>query len=250
MGQENVVNDAANILIAEDEPAQAEVLAFNLEAAGFAIRVVSDGADALIQVEEARPDLLILDWMLPEVSGIEVCRRLRGHEATRELPIIMLTARGEEDDRIRGLDAGADDYMIKPYSPGELIARISAVLRRSRPALVGEKLDYAGITLDLGARKITRDGQPVRLAPTEFRILQALMSRPGRVLSRQQIIDLAWGPNIYIEDRTVDVHIRRLRAALSATQSATQSATLPNEGQPDIIRTARGFGYSLDIDKI
>lgn len=230
------MRNETQILIAEDEPAQAEVLKYNLEAAGFTVRLAPDGAEALTQIEEDRPDLLVLDWMLPEVSGIEICRRLRKNDATRDLPIIMLTARGEEDDRIRGLDVGADDYMVKPYSPGELVARINAVLRRLRPALAGETLQFEGLLLDLSARKVTRDGEAVRLAPTEFRILQALMERPGRVLSRQQIIDLAWGTGIFIEDRTVDVHIKRLRAAIGAEEG------------PNYIRTVRGFGYSLDAD--
>lgn len=230
------LHEQTRILIAEDEPAQAEVLKYNLEAAGYEVSIAPDGAEALLRIAENRPDLLVLDWMLPEVSGIEVCRQLRKNDAFRDLPIVMLTARGEEDDRIRGLDVGADDYMVKPYSPGELLARINAVMRRARPALTGETLEYEGIVLNLAARKVTRDGQTLHLAPTEFRILQALMERPGRVLSRQQIIDLAWGPNVFIEDRTVDVHIKRLRGVLSA------------EGFCDPIRTVRGFGYSLDID--
>lgn len=228
--------DQTKILIAEDEPAQAEVLKYNLESAGYEVAIAPDGAEALMRIEEHRPDLLVLDWMLPEVSGIEVCRRLRKSDELRDLPIVMLTARGEEDDRIRGLDVGADDYVVKPYSPGELLARINAVLRRARPALTGETLEFGDIILNLAARKVMRAGQPLHLAPTEFRILQALMERPGRVLSRQQIIDLAWGPNVFIEDRTVDVHIKRLRNVLSS------------DGFFDPIRTVRGFGYSLDMD--
>lgn len=230
------MSDQAKILIAEDEPAQAEVLKYNLQAAGYDVSIAPDGAEALMRIEEDRPDLLVLDWMLPEVSGIEVCRRLRKSDDYRDLPIVMLTARGEEDDRIRGLDVGADDYMVKPYSPGELLARINAVLRRARPALTGETLEYDDLILNLAARKVSRAGQTLHLAPTEFRILQALMERPGRVLSRQQIIDLAWGPNVFIEDRTVDVHIKRLRSVLSKGDFT------------DPIRTVRGFGYSLDAD--
>lgn len=225
------------ILVAEDEPAQAEVLKYNLEAAGFKVTVAPDGAEALVNIEENQPDLLVLDWMLPEVSGIEVCRRIRKSEHSRDLPIIMLTARGEEDDRIRGLDVGADDYMVKPYSPGELIARIKAVLRRLRPALSGANLEFQDIVIDLSAHKVTRDGKTIQLAPTEYRILQALVERAGRVLSRQQILDLAWGTNVYIEDRTVDVHIKRLRSALCS------------ENQSDPIRTVRGFGYVLDKEQ-
>ncbi|TNE56775.1 MAG: phosphate regulon transcriptional regulatory protein PhoB [Alphaproteobacteria bacterium] len=231
-----MMSDQAKILIAEDEPAQAEVLKYNLQAAGYDVSIAPDGAEALMRIEEDRPDLLVLDWMLPEVSGIEVCRRLRKSDDYRDLPIVMLTARGEEDDRIRGLDVGADDYMVKPYSPGELLARINAVLRRARPALTGETLEYDDLILNLAARKVSRAGQTLHLAPTEFRILQALMERPGRVLSRQQIIDLAWGPNVFIEDRTVDVHIKRLRSVLSKGDFT------------DPIRTVRGFGYSLDAD--
>jgi len=233
----SAANAIISILVAEDEPAQAEVLKYNLEAAGFSVRIAPDGDETLLQIDEELPDLLVLDWMLPEVSGIEICRQLRSAEATRNLPIIMLTARGEEDDRIRGLEVGADDYMVKPYSPGELIARINSVLRRTRPALSGERLEFADIVLDLAARKVTRGDKMLSLGPTEFRILQTLMERPGRVLSRQQIIDLAWGSNVFIEDRTVDVHIKRLRAALDS------------KGTSDIIRTVRGFGYALDDGK-
>jgi two-component system phosphate regulon response regulator PhoB len=228
------VRKNTNILIAEDEPAQAEVLKFNLEAAGFSVRIATDGADALLQIEELHPDFLVLDWMMPEVSGIEICRRLRKTEDKKNIPIIMVTARGAEDDRIRALDVGADDYMVKPYSAGELIARINAVLRRVSPALTAEKLEFADVVVDLVAHKVKRGDDAVSLSPTEFRILQSLMERPARVLSRRQIIDLAWGPGIYIEDRTVDVHIKRLRSALG------------DDDKPNLIRTVRGFGYSLD----
>ena len=228
------MSEKTYVLIAEDEPAQAEVLKYHLEAAGFGVRVASDGADALVQIDETPPDFLVLDWMMPEVSGIEICRRLRRTDEGRRLPILMVTARGEEDDRVRGLDVGADDYMVKPFSPTELIARINAIRRRTNPESVTEKLEFADVVLDLASRKVRRGGDLIRLAPTEFRILQALIERPGRVLSRSQIIDLAWGVNIYIEDRTVDVHIRRLRAALG------------NSDKPNLIRTVRGFGYALD----
>ena len=228
------MSDKVVVLIAEDEPGQAEVLKYNLESSGFGVRISPNGADALVQIEEDRPDFLVLDWMLPEVSGIEICRRLRKMEENKDLPIIMVTARGEEEDRIRALDVGADDYMVKPYSPGELVARINAVLRRAAPALTGEKLEFSDLVLDLVSRKVKRDSEYIHLGPKEFKILQALMERPGRVLSRRQIIDLAWGQNIYIEDRTVDVHIRRLRSALGG------------DNKPNLIRTVRGFGYSLD----
>ncbi|MGB1875451.1 MAG: phosphate regulon transcriptional regulator PhoB [Rhodospirillaceae bacterium] len=228
------MSDKVLVLIAEDEPGQAEVLKYNLESSGFGVRTSLNGADTLQQIEEDRPDFLVLDWMLPEISGIEICRRLRKVEQNKDLPVIMVTARGEEEDRIRALEVGADDYMVKPYSPGELVARINAVLRRTDPALTGEKLEFADLLLDLVSRKVKRDGESVHLGPKEFKILQALMERPGRVLSRRQIIDLAWGQNIYIEDRTVDVHIRRLRSALQC------------DDKPNLIRTVRGFGYSLD----
>lgn len=226
------------VLIAEDEVSQAEVLKYNLESAGFEVRLSTNGADALSQIDESRPDFLVLDWMLPEVSGIEICRRLRRVDENKDLPIIMVTARGEEEDRIRALEVGADDYMVKPYSPGELVARINAVLRRTSPSLVGEKLEFSDLVLDLVSRKVKRNGESLHLGPKEFKILQALMERPGRVLSRRQIIDLAWGQNIYIEDRTIDVHIRRLRSALGG------------DNQPNLIRTVRGFGYSLDEEQV
>lgn len=225
------------ILIAEDEPAQAEVLKYNLEKEGFACRIARDGEAALEAIEERVPDLLVLDWMLPEVSGIEVARRLRAGLKTKDMPVLMLTARGEEDDRVRGLEIGADDYVVKPYSPRELTARIKAILRRAKPSVVAETLEHGGLAMDLARHKVTREGKPVKLGPTEFRILKAFMERPGRVLSRGQLMDLAWGPNIFIDDRTVDVHIRRLRKALE----------LP--GRPGLIRTVRGAGYALEEEE-
>lgn len=224
------------ILIAEDEPAQAEVLRYNLEKEGFSCRIARDGEAALEAIEERVPDLLVLDWMLPEVSGIEVARRLRAAPKTKTLPVLMLTARGEEDDRVRGLEVGADDYLVKPYSPRELTARIKTILRRAKPSVVAETLEYGGVAMDLARHKVTREGEPVKLGPTEFRILKAFLERPGRVLSRGQLMDLAWGPNIFIDDRTVDVHIRRLRQALEVP------------GRPGLIRTVRGAGYALDLD--
>lgn len=232
------MTDKTTVLIAEDEASQAEVLKYNLESAGFEVRLSPDGANTLAQIEEDRPDFLVLDWMLPEISGIEICRRLRRVDENKDLPIIMVTARGEEEDRIRALEVGADDYMVKPYSPGELVARINAVLRRTTPSLAGEKLEFSDLVLDLVSRKVKRDGTALHLGPKEFKILQALMERPGRVLSRRQIIDLAWGQNIYIEDRTIDVHIRRLRTALGG------------DDKPNLIRTVRGFGYSLDEEQV
>ncbi|MCK5575701.1 MAG: winged helix-turn-helix domain-containing protein, partial [Sphingomonadales bacterium] len=184
--------------------------------------------------EEQVPDLLILDWMLPKLSGVEVCRRIRANDDYKQLPVLMLTARGEEDDRVRGFEVGADDYVVKPYLPGEIVARIKAILRRSRPELEEERIEYSGIVLDLSARRVSRDGDPVELSTTEFRLLRALISKPGRVLSRDRLIDLAWGTGMYIEDRTVDVSVRRLRKALN------------EGGKEDLIRTVRGVGYSLE----
>ncbi len=223
------------ILIAEDEPAQMELLRYNMESADFRTVVATDGASALALVEEEAPDLVVLDWMLPEMSGIEVCRRIRGRPESRSLPVIMLTARGEENDRVRGLETGADDYLVKPFSQAELIARIRALLRRSRPALTDEQLSYGGIIMDIASHRVSRDNTPVQLGPTEFRMLRFLMERPGRVYSREQLLDQVWGRDVYVESRTVDVHIRRLRMALDV------------EGAPDIIRTVRGAGYALDM---
>ncbi len=224
------------IYIVEDEPAQVAVLSYNLEKAGYQIVVADDGERALQLVEEIEPDLIILDWMLPQVSGIEICRRLRARPETRRVPIIMLTARGEEGDRVRGLETGADDYVVKPYSPAEMVARVGALLRRSRPGLADETLEYGGISMDLAQRKVTSAGQPIHLGPTEYRLLLTLMERPRRVLSRAQILDLVWGRDVDIEDRSVDVHIRRLRKALD------------QPGALDPIRTVRGAGYALDIE--
>lgn len=227
---------ALKIMIAEDEPAQAEILQYNLDKEGYDCQIARDGEEALTRLEESVPDLLVLDWMLPKVSGIEVCRRLRRQKTTKNLPILMLTARGEEDDKIRGLEVGADDYVVKPFSPRELVARIQSLLRRTNPEAVAEVLEYAGISMDLEKYKVTRGGKTMKLGPTEFRILKVFMERPGRVLTRDKILDLAWGPNIYLEDRTIDVHIRRLRQVLNAGN------------QPDLIRTVRGVGYALDED--
>jgi two-component system phosphate regulon response regulator PhoB len=222
------------ILIVEDEDAQAEMLRYNLEREGFEPVVARDGDEALMQVDEHQPDLVVLDWMLPGTSGLAVCQRMRKRRETRPVPVIMVTARGEEGDRVRGLEAGADDYVVKPFSPSELVARVRAVLRRSRPALSEEQLTYADITMDLAAHRVVRDGRAIRLGPTEYRLLQLFMERPDRVFSREQLLDKVWGRDIHVELRTVDVHIRRLRRALN------------DHGGRDVIRTVRGAGYALD----
>jgi two-component system phosphate regulon response regulator PhoB len=222
------------VLIVEDEAALVTLLRYNLEREGFLVSEATDGEEALLRVKEERPDLVILDWMLPHLSGIEVCRRLRRGPETRSLPIIMLTARGEETDRVRGLDCGADDYVTKPFSANELVARMRAVLRRTKPGLAAEKLTFADIVVDLAARRVRRGKREVHLGPTEFRLLHYLIQHPGRVFSREQILDAVWGRDVYVEARTVDVHIRRLRKALNG----------PDE--PDLIRTVRSAGYALD----
>jgi two-component system, OmpR family, phosphate regulon response regulator PhoB len=225
---------SAKVLVVEDEEAISQLLAYNLEREGFRVDVAPDGDEALVAVSEARPDLVLLDWMLPNVSGIELCRQLRARGDTREIPIIMLTARGEEDDRIRGLDRGADDYVTKPFSMSELVARMRAVLRRTAPALAGDVATFADIVLDRQACRVRRGKRDVHLGPTEFRLLDVLMQRPGRVFSREQLLDRVWGHDVYVEVRTVDVHIGRLRKALNAP------------GDRDPIRTVRSSGYALD----
>ncbi len=225
------------VLIVEDEPPQAELLKYNLERDGFRTVLAVDGEEALLLAEEEAPNLVILDWMLPLLSGIEVCRRLRRQNTSAKMPIIMLTARGVESDRIRGLDSGADDYLVKPFSPSELLARVRAVLRRSDTVREDELIEYCGITMDIGSHKVMRGEESIHLGPTEFRLLRVLMERPGHVYSREQLLDRAWGRDIYLESRTVDVHVRRLRQALN------------RGGAPDLIRTVRGFGYAIDTDK-
>jgi two-component system, OmpR family, phosphate regulon response regulator PhoB len=222
------------VLIVEDEAPQAEMLRYNLEKGGFRTLIAEDGEEGLILAREHNPDIAILDWMLPGLSGIDLCRRLRDDAATKNIPIILLTARGEEDDRVQGLDSGADDYVVKPFSPKEMLARVRALLRRMNPDLAGETLSYGDIEMDMAAHKVTRAGRNLHLGPTEYRLLRTLMERPGRVLSRDRLLDLAWGRDVYVEDRTVDVHVRRLRVALNA------------HGAADVIRTVRGEGYSLD----
>ena len=223
-----------HVLVVEDEDALASLLQYNLDKEGYRVAVAIDGEDALMQIDEQLPDLVVLDWMLPKVSGVEVCRRLRARPETRSLPIIMLTARGEETDRIRGLDTGADDYVVKPFSMSELAARIRAVLRRIRPGLAEDTLHHGDIVVDRVAHRVRRADKEIHLGPTEFRLLDYLMQHPGRVFSREQLLNAVWGSDVYVEARTVDVHIGRLRKALSQTV----------EGDP--IRTVRSAGYSLD----
>jgi two-component system phosphate regulon response regulator PhoB len=222
------------ILIVEDEPALAELLSWTFESAGFAVEQTADGEEALLIAEEFAPDIIILDWMIEQLPGIEVCRRLRKGKETSAIPIIMLTARGEEEDRIRGLETGADDYVTKPFSPRELRARVEAVLRRTRPAITGSTLVVGDLELDPVAVRVKRDGTQIALGPTEFRLLRHFMERPGRAQSRSQLLDAVWGHDSDIELRTVDVHIRRLRSAIE----------MP--GREDPIRTIRSVGYALD----
>lgn len=227
------MSDEPLVLVVEDEPAQREVLAYNIEAEGFQVVTAAAGDIALDLVRETPPDVIILDWMLPHVSGIEVCRQLKMSGDTARIPIIMLSARTEEVDKVRGLETGADDYMTKPYSVAELLARLRTQLRRTRPASVGERLDYQDIVLDLAEHRVFRDGIPLNLGPTEFRLLTAFMERPGRVWSREQLLDRVWGRDIYVDSRTVDVHVGRLRKALRSGAMG------------DPIRTVRGSGYAL-----
>jgi len=224
------------VLVVEDEDALATLLQYNLEKEGYQVSVAGDGEDALIQAEEATPDLVLVDWMLPKVSGIEVCRRLRGRQETANVPIIMLTARGEETDRVRGLDTGADDYVVKPFSMTELFARIRAVLRRIRPGLAEDIIKAGDITMDRVAHRVRRADREIHLGPTEFRLLDYLMQHPGRVFSREQLLDAVWGSDVYVEARTVDVHVGRLRKALN------------NKEERDPIRTVRSAGYAFDVN--
>jgi two-component system phosphate regulon response regulator PhoB len=223
------------VLIVEDEVAIVTLLKYNLEKEGFAVITTGDGEEAVTLVKEHKPDIIILDWMLPGMTGVEVCKHIRWNQDLKNTPIIMLSARGEEGDRIRGLDSGADDYMVKPFSPSELISRIKAVFRRIRPSLSEKVLEFSGIIMDLSSHKVTRDGTDVHLSPTEFGLLRYIMEHPGRVFSREQLLDAVWGHDIYVELRTVDVHIRRLRKALNYDGK-----------QPDLIRTVRSAGYALE----
>lgn len=221
------------VLLVEDEPAQREVLAYNLEAEGLEVVLASNGEEALERVAEMVPDLILLDWMMPHVSGLEVCRRLKLRPETRGVPIIMLSARSEEVDKVRGLETGADDYVIKPYSLVELMARLRAHLRRVRPTAAGVVLEWEDIRLDSETHRVTRSGDAVKLGPTEYRLLATFLEKPGRVLSREQLLDRVWGRDIYVDTRTVDVHIGRLRKALMGA------------GGSDPLRTVRGAGYAL-----
>ncbi len=221
------------VLLVEDEPAQREVLAYNLEAEGFVVQRATNGEEALLLVAENPPDLILLDWMMPHVSGLEVCRRLKMRPETRAIPIIMLSARSEEVDKVRGLETGADDYVIKPYSIVELMARLRAQLRRVRPSTLGMVLEWETISLDAETHRVIRDGQTLKLGPTEFRLLATFLEKPGRVFSREQLLDRVWGRDIYVDSRTVDVHVGRLRKALCAF------------GADDPLRTVRGAGYAL-----
>ena len=221
------------VLLVEDEPAQREMLAYNLEAEGFDVITADNGEDGLILVDENDPDLIVLDWMMPQLSGIEVCRRLKSKSKTRQIPVIMLSARAEEVDRVRGLETGADDYVVKPYSVIELMARVKAHLRRIRAAAVGNRLEYGDIMLDPETHKVFRSQSELKLGPTEFRLLSTFMEKPGRVWSRDQLLDRVWGRDIYVDTRTVDVHVGRLRKALC------------QNGGDDPLRTVRGAGYAL-----
>jgi two-component system phosphate regulon response regulator PhoB len=224
----------ARILIVEDEDALALMLRYNLEAEGYAVDAVARGDEVDARLRETLPDLIVLDWMLPGISGIEICRRLRLRKETERLPVIMLTARGEESERVRGLQTGADDYIVKPFSLPEFLARVRSLLRRLRPGQVATRLDLGDIDLDREMKRVYRAGRELHLGPTEFRLLEFLMQAPGRVYSRSQLLDSVWGRDVYIDERTVDVHVGRLRKLLNA------------EGERDPIRTVRGTGYSFD----
>lgn len=222
------------VLVAEDEESLVELLTYNLKAEGFRVDSVVDGGDVMMRLDEELPDLLLLDWMLPNLSGIEICRQIRRNSGLRNLPVVMLTARGAEEDKIRGLDAGADDYLPKPFSVKELIARLRAVLRRTRPVLAERRIVRGSIELDLDTHRVNRDGADVHLGPTEFRLLRHFMEHAGRVQSRGQLLDAVWGRDAEVEERTVDVHIRRLRLAMN------------NDNGEDIIRTVRSAGYAFE----
>ncbi|GGC06299.1 DNA-binding response regulator [Novosphingobium endophyticum] len=225
-----------SVLVVEDDRALCDLLTWNLSAEGYEVRSTGDGEEALLLVQEQAPDAIVLDWMIENVPGIEVCRQLRKDKETAQIPILMLTARGEEEDMIRGLKTGADDYVTKPFSPRELLARIEALLRRARPSLVGSVLQWGDIELDATSHRVRRGGDPLHLGPTEFRLLRYFMERPNRVVSRQQILDGVWGMDSDIDERTVDVHIRRLRKAIN------------RDGDTDPIRTVRAAGYAMDVN--
>ena len=224
------------LLLVEDDRALADLVSFHFERAGYSVIRTGDGEEALILADEVKPDIILLDWMIEGISGIEVCRRLRRRAASANTPIIILTARGEESDRIRGFETGADDYVTKPFSPRELVARVGAVLRRVRPALAGEQLAYADLEMDVAGHRVRRSGEQVALGPTEFRLLKHFLEHPGRVFSRERLLDAVWSHDPDIDTRTVDVHVRRLRQALN------------DGGRMDLIRTVRSAGYSLDAE--
>lgn len=224
------------VLLVEDESAQLELLRYNFEKSGFDILAATDGEEGLLLARESKPDLIVLDWMLPAMSGIEVCRQLKRGAHTKDIPVMMLTARGEESDRVRGLDTGADDYVVKPYSVQELLARARAMIRRSNPVSMGSIVEYGDLMLDAEQHKVTRDGQAIKLGPTEFRLFTVFISRPARVWSRDQLLERVWPHDMEIDLRTVDVHVGRLRKALKQPD------------KPDPIRTVRAAGYSLDYD--
>ena len=224
------------VLLVEDDQTLSDLLVWHFQREGFTVRRTPNGDEALLLAQEETPDVIILDWMIEGTSGIEVCRQLRRKPATAKAPIIMLTARGEESDRIRGLDTGADDYVTKPFSPRELMSRVTAVIRRVRPALAGETLNYCDLEMDLAAYRVRRGGVAVPLGPTEFKVLRVMLESPGRVFSRERLLDLVWAHDAEIDLRTVDVHIRRLRQALNA------------DGGPDLIRTVRSAGYAIDAE--
>jgi len=224
------------LLLVEDDPGLTELLRWHFEREDFEVDHTPDGEEALLRAKEAPPDIVLLDWMIEGISGIEVCRRLRRSPGTSNVPIIMLTGRGEEQDRVRGLETGADDYVTKPFSPRELVARVGAVLRRVRPALAGEQLRFSDLEMDIVSHKVKRSGKTIALGPTEFRLLRHFLEHPGRVFSRERLLDAVWGRDTDIEPRTVDVHIRRLRKAINAG------------GRPELIRTVRSAGHALDDD--
>ena len=225
--------DQPRVLVVEDEAAQREVLAYNLEAEGFAVSRAQNGEEALLLINEDAPDIIVLDWMMPNLSGLEVCRRIKIRPETRGIPVIMLSARAEEVDKVRVLETGADDYVVKPYSVIELMARVRSQLRRVRAATVGQRLEFDDIVLDAESHKVTRGPHALKLGPTEFRLLSTFMEKPGRVWSREQLLDRVWGRDIYVDTRTVDVHIGRLRKALTS------------HGGSNPVRTIRGAGYAL-----
>ena len=226
------------VLVVEDEAALATMLRYNLEKQGFRVEEAADGQEALTRIAETQPDLVLLDWMLPVMSGLEVCRQIRRRTTTRDLPVIMVTARTEDQDAVRGLNTGADDYITKPFNMEALLARMRALLRRSNAVPAKGQLTFHDISLDLSAHRVSRNGRPVHLGPTEFRLLEFFMQHPRRVFSREEVLDAVWGPDIHVEPRTVDVHIRRLRKAINGT------------GELDVVRTVRAAGYALDTEPV